>query len=205
MTVPMKGNFFEESADEQRRLEACYQKAVVRSVKIDEKTEQVSIDIGKEKTQYFEKLTFGCGATVALIVSFVGAHTGKLQPPFLLRSALVTLVLAMICGFYRNWKFPWYFFAHWARRSLVARRDKELAKKAMIATGRAIGADEKPIDPQSWFQGFSKTEAILLDDIGKAEKTEDSAFKWTRRAEYTMLILAGLGMIQLVILACLNF
>jgi hypothetical protein len=67
-----------------------------------ERAVQVSVDISKEKTQYFEKIALASAGTIALVVSFVGSHAGRLQPPWLLRSALIVLVLAMITAMYRN-------------------------------------------------------------------------------------------------------
>jgi hypothetical protein len=42
---------------------------------------QTQIDIAKERTQFFEKLAIGSGATIAAMVSFFGAHSQRLQPP----------------------------------------------------------------------------------------------------------------------------
>ncbi len=191
---------------EQQRLNDNLRGASAHATKINDLAVQSSIDIGKEKTQYFEKLTLGCGGTVALMVSYVGAHAGKLQPPFLLRSALITLVLAMMCGFYRNWRFPWYTFAVWAHRDWIAKRDRELARKAIISTGLATSnEDGKLIDPQTWLEDFSETEKMIAKNIETAKKEEKTAFDWTRRSEYAMLWLAALGMIQLVVLAWVNF
>jgi hypothetical protein len=206
MSDDVGGEFVEHPEIERQRLEGIFKAAVAHAKKINDLAVQASIDIGKEKTQYFEKLTYGCGGTVALMVSFVGAHAGRLHPPFLLRSALITLVLAMACGFYRNWRFPWYTFALWAYRDLIAKRDRELAKKTIIATGRATDIDDgKPIDAKAWLADFARTETKVAENLAIAKKEEESAFDWTRRSEYTMLTLATLGMIQLVILAWLNF
>lgn len=49
---------------------------------MNERAVQGSLDIGKEKTQFFEKIALASGGTIALVVSFVGAHAGRLQPPW---------------------------------------------------------------------------------------------------------------------------
>jgi hypothetical protein len=199
-------DFVEHPEIQRQRLEGIYQGASTHAAKLNDQAVQVSVEIGREKTQYFEKLTYGCGGAVTLIVSFVGAHAGRLRPPYLLRSALITLVLAMMCGFYRNWKFPWYVLGAWAARDSFAKLERERARKDIICTGRATASEDgKPIDPQKWLVDFGLLEAKLTDQIKIAKKQEESAFNWTRRAEYTMLCLAGLGMVQLVVLAWLNF
>ena len=65
---------------EQKRLMALSESAAQHAAEANQRAVQVSVDIGKEKTQYFEKIALACAGTIALVVSFVGSHAGRLQP-----------------------------------------------------------------------------------------------------------------------------
>ena len=58
---------------EQRRLGALADSAAKHAREVNARAVQVSVDIGKEKTQYFEKIALACAGTIALVVSFVGS------------------------------------------------------------------------------------------------------------------------------------
>jgi hypothetical protein len=115
----------EHPVQQEQRLQARVERAAKYASDMNQRSVQVNVDIGKEKTQYFEKLALASGGTIALLVSFVGAHSGRLQPAWLLRSALVMLVLAMIAAMYRNWKYPFYVPAIYARQEFAAMRKRE--------------------------------------------------------------------------------
>jgi hypothetical protein len=188
------------------RLQQTFNDAVRSSADINKQAVQSSLDVAKEKTQYLEKVSIGCGATVALIVTFLGAHAGHLRPEWLLRSALVVLVLAMMFGFLRNWIFPWYTFGAWGVQDYKAKLNKEDARRALISTGTALDADDgQPIDVDSWLHDFEKTESDLKSTIDRFQKMEKLAFDWARRTEYITLGLASGGMALLVALAWINF
>ncbi len=65
-------------------------------------------ELAKERTQYFEKIALGSGATIAAVVSFIGSQKSTLQPAWLFRSALIALVVTMVAAMYRNYKYPYY-------------------------------------------------------------------------------------------------
>jgi hypothetical protein len=196
----------EPLAVRQNRLREAFAHAADHAANVNKQAVQSSMDVGKEKTQYFEKVSLGCGATVALIVSFVGAHAGRLQPRWLLRSALVTLVLAMMFGFFRNWLFPWYVFAVWGHQDFNAKLDREHAKRDLVLIGFAVSIEDgQPIDPDAWLRDFEKDETAFKARIAELKDLEDRSFNWTKRIEYVTLILASVGMALLVALAWLNF
>src|SRR5262245_55974215 len=114
---------------EQKRLEALWNSAIAQARAANDRAVQASVDIVKDKTQYFEKIALACAGTIALTVSFIGSHSGRLQPPWLLRSALIVLVLAMIAAMYRNWKFPFYILAYHAARDLDAKLERQRCKR----------------------------------------------------------------------------
>src|SRR5208282_3981725 len=110
---------------ERRRLNNLFQNAIKRANETEDRSTQASVDIAKEKTQYFEKIALANAATIALVVSFVGAahsgadsHSGRLQPACMLCWALVALLLAMISAMLRNWLNPSYVIADYTEQKL---------------------------------------------------------------------------------------
>src|SRR6266481_3639165 len=69
------------------------------------------VELAKERTQYFEKLAIGSGATIAAIVSFLGVHAGKLHPVWIMQCSLISLVVAIVAALYRNFRYPHYILA----------------------------------------------------------------------------------------------
>lgn len=167
---------------------------------------QVSVDIGKEKTQYFEKIALAAGGTIALVVSFVGAHAGKLNPPWLLRSALVALVLAMIAAMYRNWKYPFYLIAIYGGQYAAAQLNRERSKRDLIVRIPSIDPDTgQHNDVQAIREQFAVDEKALNDKIDECKRQEHSAFEQTKWLERSALALIVVAMGMLVALAWRNF
>jgi len=191
---------------EQKILEQRFQAAANHATDMNQRSVQTSIEIAKEKTQFFEKVILGCGATVTLIVSFVGAHAGRLQPRWLLRASLISLVLGIVSGLYRNWKVQWYYLASARREDRKALLAKEQARKSIILTGRARDTgDGQLIDPITWVIDHAKDENALLDEITKLENIEKDSFALAKTMEYVTLSLSILGVALLVALAWVNF
>jgi hypothetical protein len=133
---------------EQQRLEIRSNNAIKFANDMEMRALQASEDIAKEKTQYFEKIALANAGTIALVVSFVGAHSSKLQPPWLLRSALVTLFAAMISAMYRNWKYPYYLTAVHTTQALIAMRDREQCRLELFRAGPALSLLRKHLSSQ---------------------------------------------------------
>ncbi len=158
---------------EQKRLMALFESAAKYAAKANQRAVQVSVEIGKEKTQYFEKIALACAGTIALVVSFVGSHAGRLQPGWLLRSALIALVLAMIAAIYRNWKFPFYLLAHHARQNFVAKQEKERYRRDYILVVPSFALEDgKPIEVQKFLAQFAEDEKLLDKRIAECKKQE---------------------------------
>ena len=142
---------------EEKRLKALWTSAIESASKINLQASQVSSDLGKDKTHYFEKIAFGSGATIAAVVSFIGVHSDELHPRCLLRSILVLLALTMVGALYRNWRFPYYVLAFWAGQNFSAQQNRERCKRDYI---NAFGAqsvsleDGKPFDIEKWQKDF---------------------------------------------------
>jgi hypothetical protein len=191
---------------EQERLKAVLESASKYAAEMNRSVAQISMDLGKEKTQYFEKIALACAATIALVVSFVGGHAGRLQPAWLLRSALVALVLAMMGAMYRNWKFPFYILAVHAGQEQTAKQKKARCTRDWIVAIPSVAWENgKPIDVEQWLAKFEQDEKVFDKRIADCTEQEDSSFSIVRKVEYLTLFLTLLGMIMLVALAWENF
>jgi len=178
---------------------------------MNQRAVQVSLDIGKEKTQFFEKIALASGGTIALVVSFVGAHAGRLQPPWLLRSALIALVLPMVGAVYRNWRFPFYLIANYNRQYLEARREAIRREAEFFRASNAIpvasgsGIDTRAVTLAEYNQQVVEDEKIFEEKIGECKRQEENSFKTVQVVEYITLCLPLIGMAMLVGLAWRNF
>jgi len=172
---------------------------------------QVQHEIAKEKTQYFEKIAITAGGTIALVVSFVGArsstHSGGLNPPWLLRSALVALVLTMITAMARNWRYPYYLHALYNRQYLDARLKAAMSKRDLVTSEPTPLEAEtgRPFDVPKYLTEFKEHEGTFNSQIAACKRQEDSALWQTTWLEHISLTLILASMALLVILAWKNF
>lgn len=191
---------------EQQRLISRLESAGKHAIDVNRRAVEVSSEIGRQKTLYFEKLAIGSGATIALLVSFVGAHAGQLQPAWLLRSSLIVLALAMICAMYRNWKFPFYLMANYARQDQQAKLEREECRRDYIVAFPAIALEDgKPVDVQAFLKNFAEDHAVLTGNIKKSKEQESGAFNIVKYVEWLTLFLIVAGISLLVALAWMNF
>lgn len=167
---------------------------------------QTALDIAKEKTQYFEKIALGSGATIAAIVAFVGNHTASLHPQWLLRSALVALVIVMFGAMYRNWRYPFYLMTARDLQYLMADRTKEQNKNNYVVSFPAMDLDTGlAIDQKAWTAEFEAQDLKYEKRIKELQCIENVIFQEVKRVEIVILVLAIASMLLLVALAWLNF
>jgi hypothetical protein len=190
----------------EKNLETRWDRAIKYAQDMNQRLVDVLTEVAKEKTQYFEKIALASGGTIALVVSFVGSHAGRLQPVWLLRSALVVLVLAMIAAMYRNWKYPYYLTASYSKQHYIALRDQEKCRLDYLEAIRPNVIQEGgPIDINKTRAEFSKADKVFETKIAELEKEEKSVFNlvgWVERAAL-FLVVTGMGM--LIALAWRNF
>jgi hypothetical protein len=187
-------------------LRRTYEQNAKFATEANLRSAQHSQEVIKEKTQYIEKIALAAGGTLALVVSFVGAHAGRLQPPWLLRSALVTLVLTMIAAMARNWRQPYYSTANYNRQYANALLNEARAKRDLFVVVPTQNPDTMQLhDPESFRTQFAKDERILNEKLAESQKQEDSAFQQTKWLEQTALVLIIAAMAMLIALAWINF
>ena len=193
---------------ERKRLQALFDSAEKHAMVVNQRAVEGSLDIGKEKTQYFEKIALACGGAIALVVSFVGSHAGKLQPGWLLRAALAALLLAMIAAMYRNWKFPFYMLDSYLLEQSMADQKTERRRADVL---EAFGAsfinvnDGKPVDVPRSLNKLREADAMLKENIATLDKRRASALSLVKKAEIATLVLIVGAMVLLLALAWINF
>jgi hypothetical protein len=193
-------------AVEQQRLKILFEDAIKNASAANQRAVQASLEIAKEKTQYFEKIALANAGTIALVVSFVGSHSGKLQPPWLLRSALVALFLAMVSAMFRNWTYPFYQYAVHARQNFAAKREKEQCRLAYARAVPSVALESgERVDIVELEAGVERADNVLAGVIAKAQKHETCAFTTTKHVEWISLVLTVTGMVLLIALAWENF
>jgi hypothetical protein len=192
---------------EEKRLELLWEKARNSVSTIQERLSEKSGEINNERTQYFEKIALGCGATIALVVSFVGAKAaGKLQPTWMLRSSLILLALAMICAMYRNWRYPFYVLASLYRQLDKAMLEEAKSKRNFFAVANVrLLETGAPVDLAQSEENFLKTESVLIKKIDQFDRQERRVWNELKFVEPSTLILTTLGLCGLIALAWLNF
>jgi hypothetical protein len=154
-----------------KHLEGSWAAATKHANDMNQRAVEVYAEIAKEKTQYFEKIALGSAGTIALVVSFVGTHAGRLQPPWLLRSALITLVLAMIAAMYRNLKYPYYLTASYSKQNYIAMRDRERCRlEYLVKVQPPSLPDGKAIDVEKAREEFGKVDEEFDEDIVKFQR-----------------------------------
>lgn len=168
---------------------------------------QAQLDGAKERTQYFEKLAIGSGAAIAAIVSFLGTHAEKLQPVWILRCALIALVVAMIAALYRNLRYPYYFLAVRNRLWIEASRHQQQRRNDVFQVDRSIVSLQSgtPIDLQDWTSGFKTSDARLEVLVQERTEDENRLLNEFKSAEYVCLSFICIAMVSLVWLALCNF
>ena len=168
---------------------------------------ETQVELAREKTQYFEKLTIGSGAAIAAIVSFLGTHSGKLQPVWILRCSLISLVAAMLAALYRNFRYPSYILALKNRTWIEAARYQQQCKSdAMHAELNPIDLySGKSINLKKWEADFQESDAGLASLIQeRARRVARLTTEW-QSAEYVCIACVCIAMASLVCLALRNF
>lgn len=191
---------------EKARLETLLDRAQKHATFVGEESWKRTLSIATELTQYYEKIALGSGATIAAMVSFIGTHSGKLNPPYLLRSSLVTLVMAMVAAMYRNWRYPKYVQVNYQVQQYKALLDRDKCKRDLFVAVPAIALqDGKPIDTVQFATQFSETETHMQKTINNFKKMERRIQKEVSVVGNGSLILALTGVGQLIALAWYNF
>ncbi len=178
------------------------QKRDVESVRNDSQVESA-----KGRVDFYDRLTIGSGATIAALVSFLGTHSEKLQPRWILRSALISLVLTMLASLFRNYRYPNYVLQIHKISWINCCRYEQQCRLNLIRAepGTVSIRTGQPIDSDTVTESIGKSdqeiEALLKECL---EASEHLRKQWTY-AQFASIGFAALAMIFLVWLAIANF
>jgi hypothetical protein len=142
------------------------------------------VELSKERTQYFEKIALGSGATIAAIVLFVGSHAAKLRPGFLLRSALIAFVASMITAMVRNWIYPYYVSAVFMTEYDKALLNQQNAKTALFIAVPTISIQTGVwVDISQWQANHAEVKAGLESKIDDFKRKSERTFRYSKTFE----------------------
>jgi hypothetical protein len=199
----------QQQADPQEihRLRLLLDSADKQLQKVNTDREQYQIESAKGRVDFFDKLTIGAGATIAAIVSFLGAHSGKLQPSWIFRAALISLVLTMVASLYRNYRYPNYVLQihkiSWIRCS---RYQQQCRLNCFRADPTAVSIQTgQPIDVPKTVEEFQKSDAELETILKDNEKLSERMNKEWVYSQFLSISFATLAMIFLAWLAFASF
>ena len=188
------------------RLEILLRHARQKVAELEEQLSSASLEINKGTIQYFEKIALGCGGTIALVISFVGAKSEQLQPSWLLRSALLALALAMVCAMYRNWRYPYYVLAARYKQLDKAMLDEAKYKRDYLLQSNVHSLETgNLINTSDVEDNFGRAREVLNRKILEFEHKEANIYKELKVFEACTLVLATLGISFLVALIFFNF
>jgi hypothetical protein len=183
------------------RLQIRHERAQERVNAAVAAAEQTQIDIAKERTQFFEKLAIGSGATIAALVSFLGAHSEKLRPPWILRTSLVALVVAIFSALFRNLRYPNYVLSAADIRCWDARIEEQELKRE-----RSMYVEsDQPTDAEKTAYELPESTKEAVKLMPKKKSVERRHLKEWKAAEKVCLTAVCVAMVCLVWLALVNF
>ncbi len=190
-----------------QRLHLLLDRADKQVQKVEADIELNQIESANGRVDFYDRITIGSGATIAALVSFLGGHSAKLQPAWLLRGALISLVLAMAASLFRNYRYPNYVLTvHKISYIRRLRYQKSCRSNFIKAAPAAIDVRTGlPIDVVKSSNEFEKSDAELkkLEDE-RVKLAERLRKEWTYSQNFSMT-LAICAMVFLVWLAIVNF
>lgn len=199
----------QQTADpqEMHRLRLLLEDAQKQLQKVNDTIEQSQVESAKGRADFYDKLTIGSGATIAALVSFLGAHSAKLQPTWILRGALLSLVLTMIASLFRNYRYPNYVLQiHKISLIRSSRYQQQCRFNCIKADPTAISIQTgQPIDLPKSLKEFEKSDEGLEALDKDSEKIGERLRKQWTYAQNLAICFAILAMVFLVWLAIANF
>ena len=188
------------------RLETLVNQAANHADKVEEELWKTSIRIAAETSAFFEKVALGCGATVAAVVSFLGAHSGRLAPPFLLRASLVTLLVSMLAAMYRNWRYPNYVLVSYQSQQYEALLKRERCRRDLFSAVPSISLEDgQSVNAAAFAQYVEKLEGSFADSIANFKRKGDRINNEVTWIGNLSLLFAVAGICELIVLAWINF
>src|ERR1035438_1104565 len=120
-----------------QRLRSWYDEAAQDFSKKAKQINEYQIVAASDRVSFFEKVAIGAGASIAAIVSFLGAKSHPLEPRWVLRASLISLASVLFAALLRNFLYPFYLLAARNVEYSKAYREKEKRKAQCIKAMRS--------------------------------------------------------------------
>lgn len=169
---------------------------------------KTQVDTSKDRTQYFEKLTIGCGAAIAALVSFLGATSDKhpLHPKWLLHYTLFALVVAIYAALHRNYRYQDYLLMTAKKAWWESEREEQQRRNDLNQEAHTYGWQiSKQIKIDEWNVTFLKLQSELEKKLVKLQKVEKRRWREINAMENICIGTALFAMVALVVIAFKNF
>ncbi len=186
-----------------QRLRSLYDEAAQDYSKKANQLNEHSIVAAKDRVSFFEKVAIGAGASIAAIVSFLGAKSHPLEPRWVLRASLISLSSVLFAALLRNYLYPFYFFAARQVQYSKAYREKEKRKAQCVkAMPVNINLDTgEQIDPTKFLIEWEQDDTQSASAIEKLQKRETRYFrgwKWSEAACLSAIFVSSQWLVLLV-------
>jgi hypothetical protein len=170
-------------------------------------TTQTQLNFSTERTQFFEKLAIGSGATIAGIVSYLGVHAKGLSPSWMMHAALGLLTVSMVSALYRNFRYPNYVLAvkdlNWCSAKA---HEQECKKDCFEAEPNAVSWQTgERINAKKWISDVNADKNKIETLLQEKDNRQKRLLREYTCAEIVCLVALSLAMIALVWLAMRNF
>jgi cell division protein FtsB len=190
-----------------QRLRLLHEGAVKQLQKVESDKERDQLDSAQGRVGFFDKLTIGAGATIAALVSFLGAHSSKLQPAWILRGALFFLALTMVAALFRNFRYPNYVLQihkiSWIR---CTRYEQQCRLNYIKADPTVVSITTgEPIDVATLVEECKKSETEIEQLDQESARVAERLRKQWAYAESLCISFACIAVILLLWLAFVNF
>jgi len=186
-----------------QRLRSLYDEAAQDYSKKANQLNEHSIVAAKDRESFFEKVAIGAGASIAAIVSFLGAKAHPLEPRWVLRASLISLASALFAALLRNYLYPFYLFAARQVQFSKAYRERE-KRKAQYVKAMPVNINwdtGEQIDPTKFLIEWGKDDKQSASAIETLERRETRYFrgwKWSEVACLTAIVVSSLWLVLLV-------
>jgi hypothetical protein len=198
MSLPPHLNF--------QRLQRLHEQAHSTLIAAQKETTEQQLTIAKDATGHFDKLAGFCGATIVLVVSFLGGHKGlPMHWHILIPISIWILAGGMIAATARNIIYQHFAHRAYERGLLHAQRDEQEARAACLeATPNPVSMQTGAQLNQSDLARIRQSTADIDVLLRKWEAREASMLNWWIRSGRLAHAFAIIGIICLALLATKN-
>jgi hypothetical protein len=189
--------------NEIQRLRSLHDEAAQDYSRKANQLNEYAIVAANDRVSFFEKVAIGAGASIAAIVSFLGAKSHPLEPRWVLRASLISLAFALFSALLRNYLYPFYLFAARQVEYSKAYRERE-KRKAQCVKAMPVNINwdtGEQIDPTKFVIDWElddKQSASAIETLEKRKTRYFRGWKWSEVACLAAIVVSSLWLVLLV-------